>query len=138
MVRNFRSIWIMLLFFMLFFFVTLSELIVFFIWFYHFVTLNIFFSVTRSLLIPYPYVYIESIDCILGSSSEFNPEMAGREGWGSTWFPIVLFSKMYLLKRGSKPVFFVNFDIIVSPFFLETDLPRKIYPKKAQPFESQL
>ena len=63
--------------------VTSSKLIVLFIWFYHIATLNIFFSVTRSLFVPYPYVSIESIDCILWTSFEFNAEKAGRDGWGS-------------------------------------------------------
>ena len=46
-------------------FITSSKLIIFFI-----VTFNLFLSLTKSLLAPYTYVSIESVDCILLSLFE--------------------------------------------------------------------
>ena len=42
-----------------------SSFITFFVSFYFIVTLNLFFSLTRILLVPYAYIPIEPTDCIL-------------------------------------------------------------------------
>ena len=65
MVRNLWPIWIM------FFYISFCKIIKFNHFLYRFITLLHLissFSLTRSLLVPYVYVFIESIDCILLSS----------------------------------------------------------------------
>ena len=62
--RSFWSIWIMFFCF-LFYNVKVNHFLYLFIMFLHLISS---FSLTRSLLVPYPYVFIESIDFILLSS----------------------------------------------------------------------
>ena len=116
MIRNLWPIWLMFFCFFFYNIINVNHFLYRFIISLHLISS---FSLTRSLLVPYAYIFIDSIDCILLSSFELNAFLlisSVKVLWLSLLNLCCVF-KIDLLCLMNSSIFSVSYFIVTLSYF---------------------